>query len=422
MSETRIPSVIRDRRLAGEGHRRIDWAAAHMPVLNRLAAEFARERPLAGRKVTVSVHLEAKTAYLSLILAQAGAEVAVTGSNPLSTQDAVAAALVDRGVSVYAWHGATPEEYARHLELALAFGPDLIVDDGGDLVHLLHTTRRDLAAGVRGGNEETTTGISRLRAREKAAQLLFPMMAVNDARCKHLFDNRYGTGQSTWDGIIRTTNVVVAGKVVVVAGYGWCGRGVARRAAGLGARVIVTEVEPVKALEAVMDGYQVLPMKEAARVGDIFITTTGCKDILRGEHFAVLKDGAILANAGHFDVEINKAELRAMGDEPPRTVRQNIEEYRFRDGRRAYLLGEGRLVNLACADGHPIEIMDLSFAIQALCLVYLDAHRHELEPRVYPVPEEIDLRVARLALESLGVEIDHLTPEQREYLLTWEGA
>ncbi|MGE5554281.1 MAG: adenosylhomocysteinase [Betaproteobacteria bacterium] len=422
MSGNRPPSVIRDPGLACEGHRRIDWAAAHMPILNELAEEFARERPLAGRKVAVSVHLEAKTAYLGLVLAKAGAEVAVTGSNPLSTQDAVAAALVERGLAVYAWHGATPEEYHRHLELTLSFGPDLIVDDGGDLVQLLHTSRRDLAAGVRGGNEETTTGIIRLRAREKAGQLLFPMMAVNDAQCKHLFDNRYGTGQSTWDGIIRTTNVVVAGKVVVVAGYGWCGRGVARRAAGLGARVIVTEVEPAKALEAVMDGYQVLPMKEAARIGDIFITTTGCKDILRGEHFAVLKDGALLANAGHFDVEINKRDLQALCDEPPRPVRQNIQEYHFRDGRRAYLLGEGRLVNLACADGHPIEIMDMSFAIQALCLVYLDAHRSELEPKVYPVPKEIDQRVARLALQSRGIELDRLTPEQEAYLSTWEGA
>jgi adenosylhomocysteinase len=421
VNETRPPSLIRDPGLAGEGQRRIDWAAAHMPILNRLAEEFARARPLAGRKVSVSVHLEAKTAYLGLVLAQAGAQVAVTGSNPLSTQDAVAAALVERGLSVYAWHGATPEEYRHHLELALACGPDLLVDDGGDLVQLLHTDLRDLAATVRGGNEETTTGIIRLRAREKAGQLLFPMMAVNDAQCKHLFDNRYGTGQSTWDGIIRTTNVVVAGKVVVVGGYGWCGRGVARRAAGLGARVVVTEVEPVKALEAVMDGYQVLPMKEAARIGDIFVTTTGGKDILRGEHFAVLKDGALLANAGHFDVEINKPDLQALCDEPPRTVRQNIQAYRFRDGRRAYLLGEGRLVNLACADGHPIEIMDLSFAIQALCLVHLDAHHTALEPKVYPVPTEIDQRVARLALEALGIELDRLTPEQEAYLAAWEG-
>ncbi|HHW13458.1 MAG TPA: adenosylhomocysteinase [Firmicutes bacterium] len=422
MSQNRIPSVVRDLALAGEGHRRIDWAAAHMPLLNRLAEEFERERPLAGRKVSVSVHLEAKTAYLALVLARAGAEVAVTGSNPLSTQDAVAAALVERGLSVYAWHGATPDEYDHHLDLALSFGPDLIVDDGGDLVHLLHTSRRDLAAGVRGGNEETTTGIIRLRAREKAGELLFPMMAVNDARCKHLFDNRYGTGQSAWDGIIRTTNLVVAGKVAVVAGYGWVGRGVARRAAGLGARVVVTEVDPVKALEAAMDGYQVLPMAEAARVGDIFVTTTGCRDILRGEHFEVMKDGALLANAGHFDVEINKPELRALCAAPPRVVRENIEEYRLRDGRRLYLLGEGRLVNLACADGHPIEIMDLSFAIQALCLIYLDSHRNELEPKVYPVPDEIDLRVARLALDGLGIRIDELTAGQKEYLAAWEGA
>lgn len=422
MSEQRIPSVIRDPGLACEGHRRIDWASAHMPILNGLAREFAREKPLAGRKVTVSVHLEAKTAYLALVLVEAGAEVAVTGSNPLSTQDAVAAALAERGIAVYAWHGATPEEYERHLDQALSFGPDLIVDDGGDLVHLLHTSRRDLAPKVRGGNEETTTGIIRLRAREKAGELSFPMMAVNDALCKHLFDNRYGTGQSAWDGIVRTTNVVVAGKVAVVAGYGWCGRGVAKRAEGLGARVVVTEVDPVRALEAHMDGYQVMPMKEAARVGDFFITTTGCRDILRGEHFALMKDGALLANAGHFDVEINKPELLALCSEPPREVRANIQEYRLCDGRRLHLLGEGRLVNLACADGHPIEIMDMSFAIQALCLTYLDAHRKELEPRVYPVPAEIDQRVARLALAARGVAIDALSPEQQAYLSAWEGA
>lgn len=422
MTEQRTPSVVRDMSLASEGQARIAWAAAHMPILNRLSRELAAERPLAGRKVAVSVHLEAKTAYLAIILAQAGAEVAVTGSNPLSTQDAVAAALAERGISVYAWHGATPEEYDRHLELTLSFGPDLIVDDGGDLVHLLHTARRDLAATVRGGNEETTTGIIRLRAREKAGELLFPMMAVNDALCKHLFDNRYGTGQSAWDGIVRTTNMVVAGKVAVIAGYGWCGRGVAKRAQGLGARVVVVEVDPVKALEAHMDGYQVLPMKEAARVGDIFVTTTGCRDILRGEHFSVMKDGALLANAGHFDVEINKPELRALCDDPPVEVRRNIEAYRLRDGRRLYLLGEGRLVNLACADGHPIEIMDMSFAIQALCLTYLDAHREELEPRVYPVPQEIDRRVAGLALEAMGLEIDRLTPDQEAYLAAWEGA
>ncbi|MGE5509038.1 MAG: adenosylhomocysteinase, partial [Chitinophagales bacterium] len=412
MSE-RIPSVIRDPGLAPEGHRRIDWAAAHMPLLNLLADEFRREKPLKGRKIAVSVHLEAKTAYLGLVLAAAGAEVAVTGSNPLSTQDAIAAALAERGLSVYAWHAATPDEYTRHLELTLGFGPDLIVDDGGDLVHLLHTSLRGLSANVRGGNEETTTGIIRLRARERAGQLLFPMMAVNDALCKHLFDNRYGTGQSSWDGIMRTTNVVIAGKVVVVAGYGWCGRGVAKRADGLGARVIVAEVDPVHALEALMDGYEVLPMAEAAKAGEIFVTTTGCRDILRGEHFAVLKDGAILANAGHFDVEINKPELAGFCAEPPRLVRQNIEEYRFRDGRRVYLLGEGRLVNLACGDGHPIEIMDMSFAIQALCLLHLDRNRAELGPKVYPVPVEIDRRVAELALAARGVRIDRLTPGQQ---------
>ncbi|MGE5507196.1 MAG: adenosylhomocysteinase [Chitinophagales bacterium] len=420
MSETRPPSVIRDPALAGEGQRRIEWAKAHMPILSQLEQDFLRDKPLAGKKVTLSIHLEAKTAYLALVLRSAGAEVAATGCNPLSTQDAVAAALAERGVSVYAWHGATPEEYERHLTLALSHGPDLIIDDGGDLVQLLHSSLHHLAPQVRGGNEETTTGVKRLRARAKAGELLFPMVAVNDARCKHLFDNRYGTGQSAWDGIIRTTNLVVAGKAVVVAGYGWCGRGVARRAEGLGARVIITEVDPVRALEAVMDGYQVLPMAEAAKVGEIFVTTTGCKDIIRREHFAVMRDGAILANAGHFDVEINKPELREMCAMPPHEVRQNIEEYRLQDGRRLYLLGEGRLVNLACADGHPVEIMDLSFAVQALCLLYLDAQAAGLRPGVYPVPGEIDYRVARLALMARGVSLDELSPEQKEYIAAWE--
>ncbi|MDI3279906.1 MAG: adenosylhomocysteinase [Bacillota bacterium] len=410
--------VIRDPALAPEGRQRILWARRHMPVLNRIREEFTASLPLRGRKIAISVHLEAKTACLALTLRDAGAEVAVTGSNPLSTQDPVAAALVEEGLRVYAWHGATEEEYRRHLNLTLDFGPDLVIDDGGDLVHLLHTARQDLLPGVRGGTEETTTGVLRLRAREREGALRFPMVAVNDAYSKYLFDNRYGTGQSTWDGIMRTTNLLVAGKVVVVAGYGWCGRGIAARAAGLGARVVVCEVDPIRALEAAMDGYQVLPMREAARVGDIFVTATGCRDVVRGEHFDLMKDGAVLANAGHFNVEINLPELAARAVER-RPARQNVEEFVLSDGRRLYLLGEGRLVNLACGDGHPIEIMDLSFALQALAIQYVDQHAGELAPGVHRVPAELDRRVAELKLASLGVEIDRLSEEQQEYLASW---
>lgn len=411
-------SVIRDIRLAPEGKDRIAWAQAHMPVLNAIRVEFEQEQPFKGKRVAVSVHLEAKTAYLALVLRAAGAEVAVTGSNPLSTQDSIAAALADEGINVYAWHGATPEEYEEHLNYTLDIEPDLIIDDGGDLVHLLHTTRQDLAGKIRGGCEETTTGIHRLRAREREGALRFPMMAVNDAYCKHLFDNRYGTGQSTWDGIMRTTNLLVAGKVVVVLGYGWCGRGVAMRAKGLGARVVVCETDPIKALEAVMDGYQVAPAQEAATMGDFFITVTGCKDILRKEHFGVMKDGAILANAGHFDVEINKPELEAMSRQH-RLARKNIEEFVMEDGRRLYLLGEGRLVNLACGDGHPVEIMDMSFALQAEALRYVDQHHAQMKPAVYTLPRELDERVARLKLKAMGIGIDELSSEQKAYLAGW---
>lgn len=414
------PSVIRDINLAPEGRERIAWVRAHMPVLTAIRDEFAKTKPLAGKKVAISVHLEAKTAYLALVLRAAGAEVAVTGSNPLSTQDPVAAALVEEGIYVYAWHGATPAEYEEHLNYTLDLEPDLVIDDGGDLVHLLHTTRRELASKVRGGCEETTTGIIRLRAMEREGILRFPMMAVNDAYCKHLFDNRYGTGQSVWDGIMRTTNLLVAGKVVVVLGYGWCGRGVALRAKGLGARVVVCEVDPIKALEAVMDGYEVMTTQEAAAIGDIFITVTGCRDVLRKEHFAVMKNGAILANAGHFDVEISKPGLMALSKER-RRARQNIEEFILEDGRHLYLLGEGRLVNLACADGHPVEIMDLSFALQALAIQYVDQHHTEMSPRVYRLPAEIDQRVARLKLAAMGITIDDLSPEQKEYLSGWRG-
>ncbi|MDN5364617.1 MAG: adenosylhomocysteinase [Eubacteriales bacterium] len=410
---------IRDLTLAESGRRKIEWAAVHMPVLNEIRREYEKAQPLKGQRVALSIHLEAKTAYLAIVLRALGAEVAVTGSNPLSTQDDVAAALVAEGMRVYAWRGATEEEYFRHLKKTLAIVPTVVIDDGGDLVHLLHTELTHLQKGVLGGCEETTTGVMRLKAREKDGSLAFPMIAVNDARCKHLFDNRYGTGESVWAAILRTTNLVTAGKTVVVAGYGWCGKGVAMRAKGLGARVIVTEVDPVKAIEAWMDGFEVMPMDKAAPLGDIFITVTGCKDVIRGRHYRMMKDGAILANAGHFDVEINKPELRAEAVEV-RVVRDNIEEFRLKDGRRLYLLAEGRLVNLAAGDGHPVEIMDMSFALQAMSALYLVQQGTGLEKKVYPVPEEIDRKVAWLKLKSLGTDIDRLTPEQEEYLSGWQ--
>lgn len=410
--------IVRDINLAQAGRLKIDWVQAHMPVLNMIRAGFERTRPFAGVRVAMSIHLEAKTAYLAEVLKAGGAAVAISGSNPLSTQDDVAAALAAAGINVYAWHGATAEEYGQHLLKVLDTGPRIVIDDGGDLVHLLHTVRTGLAADVLGGCEETTTGVLRLRAMERAGRLLFPMVAVNDARCKYLFDNRYGTGESVWAGILRTTNLLTAGKTVVVLGYGWCGRGVAMRARGLGAQVVVCETDPVKAVEAHMDGYRVLSSDQAAAVGDIFITVTGCRDILRERHFRRMKDGALLANAGHFDVEINIPELAGAGVSR-RTVRQNIEEFTLPDGRRLYLLGEGRLVNLAAGDGHPAEIMDMSFALQALSAQYLLEHGKELERRVYLVPGELDRRVAELKLQSLGIEIDRMTPEQISYVNDW---
>ncbi len=415
-----VEHKIRDLNLAPAGSRKIEWVSKHMPILNIIKKKYAIEKPLKGRRVAVSVHLEAKTAYLALVLKELGAELTVTGSNPLSTQDDVAAALVEKGVPVFAWYGATEEEYKSHLTDTLRIKPIYIIDDGGDLVNLLHTQHQDLRSSVIGGCEETTTGVQRLRAMVRKGELHFPMIAVNDARCKHLFDNRYGTGQSSWDGIMRTTNLVVAGKNVVVAGYGWCGKGVAIRAKGLGARVIICEVDPVKALEALMDGYTVLPSMEAARLGDFFITVTGCARILRKEHFQVMKDGAILANAGHFDVEIDKNDLQELAVEICE-ARKNITEYQMTDGRRIYLLAEGRLVNLAAGDGHPAEIMDLSFALQILSLLFLEQENEagRLKPGLYPVPPETDQLVAHLALEASGVQIDSLTSEQQEYLNSW---
>jgi adenosylhomocysteinase len=407
--------IIRDINLAPQGRQKINWVRLHMPVLNIIRDEFKARKVLKGLRVAMSIHLEAKTAYLAEVFKAAGAEVAITGSNPLSTQDDVAAALAAEEIEVYAFYNASVEQYQEHLISVLKTKPHLVIDDGGDLVYLLHTTERELAAHVLGGCEETTTGVTRLRALEREERLLFPMIAVNDAFCKYLFDNRYGTGESVWTGIMRTTNLIVAGKTVVVIGYGWCGKGVARRAAGLGAKVIVCEVDPVKALEAYMDGFQVMPATQAAAKGDIFITVTGCKDALRDQHFQVMKDGAILANAGHFDVEVNKTDLEKMAVSE-QIVRQNIKEYTLPEGQRLYLLGEGRLVNLACSDGHPAEIMDLSFALQALSAHYLAGHAGSLVRRVYPVPKEIDYRVAELKLKSLEIEIDALTGEQQAYL------
>ncbi len=413
-------SIVRNPALAPEGALKIDWVSNHMPVLNRIRDRFIREKPLTGLRLVICLHLEAKTAYMAQTLAAGGAEVAIAGSNPLSTQDDVAAALAQSGVRVYAWYNCTSEEYNTFIHKLCDFKPHLVMDDGGDLVHLLHTDRTDALPQVIGGAEETTTGVIRLRAMEAGGALKFPMLAVNDAYMKYLFDNRYGTGQSTWDGILRTTNLVVAGKTVVVAGYGWCGKGVAMRAKGLGARVVVCEVDPVAANEALMDGFEVMPMKQAAAAGDFFITVTGCRDVIRGEHFKVMKPGAILSNSGHFDVEINKVELREMS-KSVRTVRRNIEEYALNDGRRIYLLGEGRLVNLACGDGHPAEIMDLSFAVQALCMEHLAKEGKKLPPKVVNVSRELDRLVARVRLEALGIGIDTLTGEQERYLNSWQG-
>ena len=411
-------SEIRDAALWPAGELKIEWVRHHMPLLNALEAEFRQEQPFAGLKVALSVHLEAKTAYLCEVLAAGGAAMYVTGSNPLSTQDDVAAALVHAGLNVFAWHGATPEEYEAHIRRVLEVGPNLIIDDGGDLVARMHTEFRHLIPGVIGGCEETTTGILRLQAMNRAGELTFPMMLVNNADCKHLFDNRYGTGQSVWDGINRTTNLIVAGKTVVVAGYGWCGKGVAMRAKGLGAKVIVTEVDPVKAMEAVMDGFSVMPMADAAREGDLFVTVTGCAGVITPDHFPLMKDGAILCNAGHFDVEVDVAGLRQMAVKAA-PARANIMGYRLANGHTLYVIAEGRLVNLAAGDGHPAEIMDMSFAIQALSARYLVEHPElprEKGAMLHDVPRAIDEEVARRKLAYWNCAIDTLTPAQHRYL------
>ncbi len=408
-------SQIKDINLAKSGHDKINWVKSYMPVLNKINEEFTRTKPFAGKKISMSIHLEAKTAYLAITLAAGGAEVYVTGCNPLSTQDDVAAALVDLGFEVNAWRGVTDAEYESHLKKTLSLCPDVMIDDGGDLTHLLHGECREYGKNLIGGCEETTTGIHRLFARQAAGMLDYTMIDVNDADCKHLFDNRYGTGQSTLDGIMNSTNLIIAGKTVVVSGYGWCGKGVSMRAKGMGANVIVTEIDPVKGIEAVMDGFRVMPMEEACRYGDLFITVTGCRDVIRAEHFDKMKDGVILANSGHFDVEIDK---KALADSAVEVWERkpNITGYRMKDGRILNLMAEGRLVNLAAGNGHPAEIMDMSFAIQAKSLEYLVKNAGKLEKKVYQVPREIDREVAEIKLASLGGGLDVLSDEQKAYL------
>lgn len=410
-----MKSEIRDINLWESGARKIQWVKNNMPLLRSIEEEFVQTKPFAGKKVALSVHLEAKTAYLCKVLAAGGAEMYVTGSNPLSTQDDVAAALVHDGLNVFAWYNATDEEYHRHTSAVIKAEPNIIIDDGGDLVHLIHTEYPQLIDKVIGGCEETTTGIHRLKAMNAAGKLKFPMVLVNDADCKHLFDNRYGTGQSVWDGINRTTNLIVAGKNVVVAGYGWCGKGVAMRAKGLGASVIVTEVDPIKAMEAVMDGFKVMKMTEAAKIGDFFVTVTGCNAVICEDSFRVMKDNAICCNAGHFDVEVDVATLKRIAKES-HLARNNIMCYTLEDGRRINVIAEGRLVNLAAGDGHPAEIMDMSFAIQLLSALYLVQNQGKLTEKIINVPKEIDNEVARRKLKFWNMEIDTLTEEQVAYL------
>lgn len=410
-----MESMIRNIKLAPSGHDKIAWVKNFMPVLRSIDEEYSKTKPFAGKKVVITMHLEAKTAYLALVFKNAGAEVIATGSNPLSTQDDVVAALVEDGVTVYSWYNCTNEEYDMFIDKALDCNPDMIIDDGGDLVARIHNERPELIDRIIGGSEETTTGVIRLKALAEQGKLKFPMIAANDAYCKYLFDNRYGTGQSTWDGIMRTTNLVIAGKTVVIAGYGWCGKGGAMRAKGLGANVVITEVDPIKAIEAVFDGFRVMPMEEAAKIGDIFLTLTGCDNVINEKHFALMKDGAMMANSGHFDVEINKVDL-LKNSVSHRPVRNNIEEYVQKDGRKLYLLAEGRLVNLAAGDGHPAEIMDLSFGVQFFSALHILNHHQEMENKVYLMPEEINTKIAQIKLKALGVELDELTEEQKAYL------
>ena len=409
---------VKDLSLAEAGRQRIAWASREMPVIRLIRERFAREKPLKDIRISACLHITTETANLALALKDGGAQVVLCASNPLSTQDDAAAALVEYGIPTNAIKGEDEITYYAHINTALDNAPQLSVDDGADLVTTLHTKRKDLLENVLGGTEETTTGVIRLRSLAKSGGLRYPIIAVNDAHTKYLFDNRYGTGQSTIDGITRATNILWAGKKVVICGYGWCGRGIALRAKGLGAQVIITEVEPTRALEAVMDGYRVMPLLEAAKIGNIFITASGDKHIIDEAHLKVMKDGAILANSGHFNVEINIPALERAA-KSRREIRPFVQEYNLRDGRSLHLLGEGRLINLAAAEGHPASVMDMSFANQALCLEYIVKNQGKLETRVYPVPEEIDKEVARLKLKAMGTEIDKLTPEQENYLASW---
>lgn len=412
-------SEIRNESIWKSGKTKIDWVKANMPLLNSIEKEFSEKKPFRGIKIALSIHLEAKTAYLCKVLAAGGAEMYITGSNPLSTQDDVAAALVHDGLNVYAWYNASDEEYHRHTSEVIKAGPNIIIDDGGDLVNLIHNEYPELIDNVIGGCEETTTGIIRLIAMNNDNALKFPMVLVNNADCKHLFDNRYGTGQSVWDGINRTTNLIVAGKNVVVAGYGWCGKGVAMRAKGMGASVIVTEIDPIKAMEAVMDGFKVMKMEEAAKTGDFFITVTGCKDVITERAFMNMKDGAIMCNAGHFDCEVDVKGLKKLAVETKQS-RNNIIGYKLPNGNWLNVIAEGRLVNLAAGDGHPAEIMDMSFAIQALSALYLVENKDKLKDKIIDVPKSVDNEVAKRKIKFWGLEIDSLTPEQEKYLSSWE--
>ncbi|NLL90577.1 MAG: adenosylhomocysteinase [Dehalococcoidales bacterium] len=410
---------IKDISLAEDGRQRIEWAAREMPVLVLIKQRFEKEKPFKGVRISACLHITTETANLALTLQAGGADLMMCASNPLSTQDTTAAALVEYGIPTNAIKGEDDATYYRHIKTALDHKPHLTVDDGADLVSILHKERQELLQEIIGGTEETTTGVIRLRSMERDGKLKYPIVAVNDAQTKYLFDNRYGTGQSTVDGVIRATNVLFAGKTVVILGYGWCGHGAAMRAKGMGAQVIVTEVKPLRALEAVMDGFKVMPMNEAAKIGDIFITVTGDKHVIAKEHFGMMKDGAIICNSGHFNVEIDIPSLEKLSVSK-RRIRTFVDEYTLKDSRRIYLLGEGRLINLAAAEGHPSSVMDMSFANQALCLEYLVKNRGKLQPKVYIVPEYIDLEVARLKLDSMGVKIDKLTPEQERYLNSWE--
>ncbi len=420
METTTVASHIADANLADAGRNRIEWAERDMPVLRAIRERFAKEKPLAGQRITACLHVTTETANLMRTLKEGGAEVALCASNPLSTQDDTAAALVHHyGISTFAIKGEDHETYYRHIHQALDIRPTLTMDDGADTVGLIHNDRRDLMETIIGGTEETTTGVIRLRAMANEGVLGYPIVAVNDALTKHLFDNRYGTGQSTLDGILRCTNMLLSGRVVVVAGYGWCGRGVASRARGMGARVVVTEIDPTKAIEAVMDGFEVMPMEAAAPLGDLFITVTGNKHVLDDRHFKVIKDGAVVCNSGHFNVEINIPALDALS-KARREVRPFVEEFTRNDGSKVYLLADGRLINLAAAEGHPASVMDMSFANQALCAEYMVANAANLGKDVYSVPDDIDKNVARLKLATMGANIDVLTPEQEQYLASWQ--